>query len=418
MNINSRRLFILLFVCLPLITTSASAIKVSHIERSIHDGRDYSILILKIRDVEPYCRFMGDRWTFPVPKDTIIKTLYGAFQDLEEISIGKKTYKSELLKGVLWHYLYQLQIDSAYRKADSLFISLCRSDTARIEAAWFRAVNLVKRSKPVEGMMILDSLKSIRDSLPAEFWEDYTICAYMSGMRFRSMYGAEMFERMTGSEPEVKLACVAPDVAREISSDSLWESYPLGDDAIRFTSYALGLTFSVPGKWKAWSPGYRPAKSAALIDLIPDKVIHPVEKTAIETHITISIFLDDTSNLGDFVAKRIRNEADSVWETGDLRKFNAISMRLKISEMYPFCHGSYLAVIAFDREMPEHPGLMIESPMQVRFKNSEGLLLRYRPFYCRVNKRIRYLIILDACQDVKDVSEKNLQRIIESLEVD
>lgn len=89
-------------------------------------------------------------------KSHIMKILFRI--DAEQTLQNKVS--STLLKALLWHYLFQLEVDGAFKKTDSLVKVTKHLNKDVPEAAWLEGVHLIRASKIVDGFRVLDSLRT------------------------------------------------------------------------------------------------------------------------------------------------------------------------------------------------------------------------------------------------------------------
>lgn len=109
--------------------------------------------------IEPFSRCWIGLWNYPVSKDSVKSGILRSVSLIDKKNDIKTKPAFILLKSLLYHYLYQLEVDSAFNKADSLLLLLMRSYPDIPQAAWLRGVHLVRGSRITEGFKILDSLR-------------------------------------------------------------------------------------------------------------------------------------------------------------------------------------------------------------------------------------------------------------------
>jgi hypothetical protein len=127
----------------------------------IKDNPEDSVLIGMINlHAEAYLQSEAENPYFPISHDSVKTALYTYLSQLDEISPDRNPARHLLLKGLIWHYLYQLDVDSAFSMADRLATSTMKSYPGIPEAAWLKGVNLIRATRMKEGFRILDSLRT------------------------------------------------------------------------------------------------------------------------------------------------------------------------------------------------------------------------------------------------------------------
>lgn len=66
--------------------------------------------------IEPFSQRWVKNWHYPVSKDLVIRRIRKSLSFIDDSRTLQKEYTSALVKSLLWHYLYQLEVDSAFKK--------------------------------------------------------------------------------------------------------------------------------------------------------------------------------------------------------------------------------------------------------------------------------------------------------------
>ena len=108
----------------------------------------------------------------PLSREPLKRALYASISLVATGSKGKAGERL-LFQGLLWHYLYQLGIDSAFAKADDCAGRVMAAHAEIPEAAWLKGVNLLAGLRIRKGLLILDSLRSTGAEHNPDFLRDY-----------------------------------------------------------------------------------------------------------------------------------------------------------------------------------------------------------------------------------------------------
>ncbi len=149
--------------------------------KDIPDNQAEKKKIINIVDVvhqhaEPYCRYWKPNWESPALKNTVTTTLYYALSQIDSLRTGADTdFAFSFLCGIIWHHLYQLEVDSAFTKADSIADFLYAMFPERqAEALWLKGINLVKAAQIQQGFRLLENVHTVKGMYNESFLRDYT----------------------------------------------------------------------------------------------------------------------------------------------------------------------------------------------------------------------------------------------------
>ncbi len=141
----------------------------------------FNTIVTRVRDIEPVCTYWSAQWERGIPRDSVKAILYTALKEsnciVEEINL----FKLALFRGLLWHYLHQMEVDTGFVKADVIANALRTKYPHNFEGAWLKGINLVKAAHLFTGFHVLDSLNTSKGNLPDNFYRDY---AQLSALSF------------------------------------------------------------------------------------------------------------------------------------------------------------------------------------------------------------------------------------------
>jgi hypothetical protein len=141
-------------------------------------------IVKKIESFEPFISTWTNEWMYNIQKKTISDSLFAGIKSIE--TSGKPDHL--LIQGLLWHYLYQLEFEQGFFKAESISNRAIKLYPNRPECRWLRGINLVKSGRISSGFKILDKLR-IRDTIKnPNFLKDYiqlSATCFLPGINFK-----------------------------------------------------------------------------------------------------------------------------------------------------------------------------------------------------------------------------------------
>jgi hypothetical protein len=188
-----------------------------YIDDSLKDPHDYGRVMENVRR----CGLFGDdTWkSFDIknlPGDSVKKILKQSLEIIGNKTGKNKTCKSELLKGMILHYLHEYGVESAFDRADTIFRNIALGYPERIEGPWYHAIHLIKGGKPFTGIKILDRMRLSRDIQSRHFWSDYVLYSFLAFMpnreKFNSSIMLEVRNRQTKSDSQSKRDKTMPSI--------------------------------------------------------------------------------------------------------------------------------------------------------------------------------------------------------------
>ncbi len=312
----------------------------------------------------------------------------------------QKEYTSALVKSLLWHYLYQLEVDSAFKKCDSLALHLMATYPQISESAWLRGVHLVKGSKIIEGFRILDSLRINGSISNTGFLTDFKELSSLCFLppRFEGIDSVLFLGsgKRSGWRPvlEDSEMVAQKNNWRVLEHKSGKREFPLlvfdGEYILKphvllryFKIDSLRLVLNIREEFyqKVWYPllfDFQKTPSAARMEVVADA---SGKKQSIQ----------------DYLYFLIGNRYDAVRVVTDIKPLYGISVRCYKRSIYRELPGAYDAFAVFDLRVN-----------------------RRRPdlFYCKGNSGdgfidVRYLVSMKSSTEVEDKAELIFQKMID-----
>jgi len=403
--------------------SDAFPVTLSYIDFFVKDNDDYQYITKKLSiEAEPYCEWQPE-WQHDISKDSVIRILVKGVKSVDSIAHQKQTYKSLLMKGLLFFYLYQLDYDSSYTHALECFQKANKLAPDSLEPKWFEAMHYVYSAKQEVGIPVFLTLGQKNVKNPS-FWDDYAKCMVLSLMPAHGAFGLEQAKLMGGNGSynyDYKVCDLLRTKIKPSNIDSIYDLERLWSRAefnneFQYKSYFFGVFFKTKIDWDASAPPYQPKTKTGFISFQLTN-IGKVHDT-ITSHLLLKMeFLNDSSSQDALIENMIKDsKSDSVVPFCSFAKYNARAFHMYSSTQYQFGGGAYTSVISFVRRPPQNPGLQLETfhsfPAEgKKFYSLEGYLSRPK-------KWIRYTIIFDSCKKIEKTTNTMLEYFENNFKVD
>jgi len=356
----------------------------------------------RIENYEPYTRFWTPEWNYAVSRKEIQDSLTTLSTQLNNAS---KSPKRAFLKALIWHNLYQLEVDSARWKADSLLTSLLENTELLYETLWLQGVHYIKTYRIAQGFMILDRLRiygqhTTSDSVfLKEYQELSRICFLPPGYN-----SSDSLFVLPENKKRIPVFLSSDErVPRRFE----WEIKTRRTTAWEPSNQLFSADFFFSQQFNLSIEGLQKRRDISLTLNIPEKMIHDIPpenisdpfKPIYRTRITIAANpLDNPVPLRSFMTEVAKKDYDVIELRDDLADYGAISLQCKVKSPFKNYADEIYRYVAFDR--------YIKGPRD-HFYLPEKELQDYEPF------PVRYLIAMETNSAVKDKAESMLQGVIQ-----
>lgn len=128
-------------------------------------------IVSEINPIESLCIDWSPQWKYELKQDSVKTVLYKAINKTKEL--GKANFENSLLEGILWQYLYQINVDSAYFKVEEISNNIRSQYPEKLEGNWLKGINLIMGSDIDKGFKLLDKVRLENENLPDNFYSDY-----------------------------------------------------------------------------------------------------------------------------------------------------------------------------------------------------------------------------------------------------
>jgi len=354
----------------------------------IKENPEDSVLVGMINlHAEAYLQSKAENPYFPVSHDSVKTALYTYLSQLDEISPDRNSARHLLLKGLLWHYLYQLDVDSAFSMADRVATSTMKSYPGIPEAAWLKGINLIRATQIKEGFTILDSLRTGCLIQSQDFLLDYaklsalcflppkrtpsdSIIVFLSPTNKSKYNGLREEERIPFGE--TWRVCAQSLKMSKIPTFTFRGSYTLSRPLPLRLSFSL-LNSSLRSKSpidEQFIKKFGPLPTPLLYD--PETSKYPME---------IKIITDCSrtgESLPEYMGSIVQGRFDIIRETGELQKLKAISLRCYNKSVFRNVPGEFCAFVTFDLKLPGNASSRCLHESKTKSsKNDNDIIVRY-----------------------------------------
>ncbi len=128
-------------------------------------------IVSDISPIESLCIDWSPEWKYEIKEDSVRSILYNAINKTKDL--GEPNFENNLLEGILWQYLYQINVDSAYFKVEKISNSIKSQYPEKLEGSWLKGINMVMGSEIDSGFKMLERIRLENENLPDNFYSDY-----------------------------------------------------------------------------------------------------------------------------------------------------------------------------------------------------------------------------------------------------
>jgi hypothetical protein len=321
----------------------------------INNNHDVAAIALNIRTfAEPYAQRWMKSWGFPVSRDSVKHVLYTAIRQIDSLIPHYDTPELLLMKGVAWHYLYQLEVDSAFAQSDRITTIIIKTHPELIEASWLKAVNLIRATRIREGFVVMDRVRNAALLENHDFLFDYAelsaLCFLPKGFARQDILSAVLSTRPGEVRLKSSEKSLDPDgetwrVAAQTSYHDALPVFTFGTECLVHVSPMLSFPLLIGSTGPRLSMNLdRTAIGTVSLPLIydPDASEFPVE---------IRIIADCTrpvSSLSEFMFSVVNNKYDMIRNVSRPRNPGTISLRCYATSAIRSIPDEFCAFVAFE----------------------------------------------------------------------
>jgi hypothetical protein len=379
------------------------------------------------RQMEPYSASWTAKWQYKISKEEVATRLG---KDLGFLKLAIKSHPDNvellLLTGLVARYAYNLDVDGSYDEAMDALGQAQKLAPADFRASWFRATLECQTTEPDSGAdkFVLIEASDQWEHLPAAFWDDYMECASVTNMPAHELRAANHIEKLHAPESAMRTFLVgtarkrfdACDPKKKYEPKEAWAGQNNGEETV-FTSTLCGVRMHARGGWEVDQIGLNNGSCIAYFSTGPYK--------ATTQNLRPSVLLmvqqpKPGETLEDY-SKKFMKDGTFVPDP-DLRcpATNCIALKGVQPGMYKADGDGHGRIVIFERDQPEFPGLIFESPSQPPKGDPSQGTQYYRPSQTqgRIPGKLYYLALLDAAASIEEPALKDFDFFLQNLTVE
>ena len=375
----------------------------------ISSNSEHVVAFNFISQYEPCYENWTLEWNYDQSKESLIQILQDFHKDFSAFT--EKNAETYLLLGLIAGYLYNMEVGSYNSIAIENFEEAIKIDPQDYRAYWFLANHYSRSAAPVPAVKHFKKAEALLpDPQPVDFWKDYALASRLAVMPTHYIYAYEKMKSLTENVDsqvqyyaDAMYKLIVPiDKNQSFDKQEMWAAN-IGEE-ITMTSRPLGIKLALDSTWNIGVYDYQQNK--AFFVIAPPTIANKMEKNIGYTLAITMQTVNDDDQLDDFVNK-IQYSKDAIKKKIHFsdKYERMIAYEITDKALYPDMGGGHLYEIGIERNDPEYPGLLIESPTTIRHDGTNPLQY-YKLMECkdRFKGKIFYLFIFDSCEDIYEQS--------------
>jgi hypothetical protein len=381
------------------------------------------------RQLEPYSRsFTADpQWNFPLAKSEVAARLG---KDLGFLQLAAKNHPDNaellLLTGLVAHYAYNVDVEGSFETAMNMLDQAHKLASADVRPSWFRAMLQCQTMHPDTGANEFLSIETGHawDQLPAAFWGDYMECAAITNMPAHALRAASHIEKLHGPQSQMTAFLVGAekkrfepyDPAKKYQPKEVWEGEKAGDEVI-FTSTMCGVRLHAHGDWGVENLELGNGSCVANFSAGPYK------GTAHDLHPSVLLLVQRPKEGESLEEYSMKFQKDGTFEPDPALHCpvaHCIALMGVQPGMYKRDGDGHGRLVIFERDEPEFPGLIFESPQGPPQPKAGAGPVAYHPnqIQQRIPGKLYYVVLLDAAASIEEPALKDYDFFLQNLTVE
>jgi hypothetical protein len=381
-----------------------------------------------VRQLEPYSATWTAKWQYSITKEEVAARLG---KDLGFLKLAIKSHPDNvellLLTGLVARYAYNVDVDGSYDGAMDALGQAQKSAPADFRAPWFRATLECQTMELKTGADEFLAIENSRvwNTLPEAFWHDYLNCATIANLPAHALRAVSHLEELRpGSKEDYALAVdiarkrIEPyDPKKDYEAKEVWQAEPNSGDDFVLTSTLCGLHLRAHRDWQVPQLGMNNGVCVAGFYTGPYK--------ATTRNLSPSVMVlvrqpKQGETLENFAKTFLMNGVSETFVPSRCPANQCIAIQETNAGMYKKNGDGHGRIVVFERDQPEFPGLIFESPSQPpKGDPSEGTQY-YRPSQTqgRIPGKLYYLVLLDTAVSIEEPALKDFDFFLQNLTVE
>jgi hypothetical protein len=300
--------------------------------------------------IEPLLKKTVQKQEPSVSPDSLRKQLNSIVKILD--SMKNNESQTLLFKALMWHYLSVLDVDSAFKKCNTITKKLISSHPDLGEAVWLQSLNLIQNGEYFYGLKKLDSISSSGIVKNPDIMSDYYNFAasiFLPELNMGSESSIQLF-------PSARKYSLTPlDQEESLPQDQSWKSVSnKGKDKSSLT-FTFGCNFLLrkefPLNFHSWESDkllLRLDVKKELLSKVRGPLVFDVEETPWKAEMKIVVNVSESrTSLYEYISNFGLSRFSAIKETNDASRIGGISLRC-YNQVFSNVPGDYYAFITFD----------------------------------------------------------------------
>ena len=374
--------------------------------------------------LEPYTRSWSNKWAYEIPEKRVAARL-GKDLALLSAAVQANPTNTELLlfAGLVAHYAYNVDVDGSFEKAVDLLGQAEKQSASDIRPRWFRAGLFCQTKETKAGMQALLAIENSQpwERLPAAFWDDYMECTSVNNMPAHLLRAADHLEKLQ-AQPSPRRSFLAEtarkryepfDPKKDYKPTEVWYAKEDSSDVV-FTSTACGVQLRTHAPWQVNRLDLTKGSCVAYFTTSRyDAVGGPL-------HPSVMVMVQRPQKgetLEQYSKKFLQKGTYEPFTPSHCPADSCIAMKGIQPGMYKENGGGHPRVLLFERESPEYPGLLLETPDGFPQLDPSAQTQYFRPnqVQARMPGKLFYLVLLDTAASIEEPALKDYEFFLNHL---
>lgn len=362
-------------------------------------------------------------WNYDIPQKKVIETLTSLYKEVDKMP--EKNLETELLLGDIGHYIYNLNIEAFYQKAEDHYLLAKNIAPDDYRVYWFLGNHYALSDNVASAVQ---EFRVAMQYLPKPtvsylFWADYARACSYANMPGTAYYASNMASKIAGRRIflEDQIMSTNRTALKSVHSDTvvdgkeMWLVNGKQGKKLLFFNRLLGTRLLADSTWELQISDFRNWFSYISFKPQPatgkngEKIGYSILflTQVPEKRQTLQRFLDSLT------AKSTKKTRIN-FEVGGIK--NCIGYEIKDPDIYPQFGGSHSYAIAIQRDQPAFPGMLLETPLELQAGSKNDVTYYLSPArFTRINTRLYYYILLNSCESIHDESLAVFKELIENI---
>jgi len=294
---------------------------------------------------------------------------------------------------------------------------------ADFRAGWFRATLECQTRELTAGAKEFLAIESSHawEQLPVAFWYDYADCTTIDNLPAHALRAIDHLEKLHAGEPsdfaDIDRERFVPfNPKKNYQPKEVWQAENTGDDTV-FTSTMCGVRIRVHSGWQADRLDFTNGTCVALFTTGPyqaaTRAMHPSVMVLVQQ-------AGENGTLEDYSKKFETHGSFEPFAPPQCPAQSCIAVKGVQPGVYKGDGDGRPRLVFFERDEPEFPGLVFESPLELPKPESGSGPAYYRPSQIqqRIPGKLFYVVTLDTASSIEEPALKDFEFFLENLTVE